>query len=184
MKTRWDEHVSSLISDWRDRAHQSDGGAVPPAHGAPMVFSRPHRIYTSLDGCRSERARITGSRRWQRRRCCRITETARSALAELRVPARRHPCVRARAQASGSIPATLKSPCLCNSLFFFFLQLPFKEGSCSHEQLTSGKMLGTLRIRWFGLLRAPHSQLVSWGTWQTGCSHQQCWRHVSGIKSI
>lgn len=68
--------------------------------------------------------------------------------------------------------------------FFFFLQLPFKEGSCSHEQLTSGKMLGTLRIRWFGLLRAPHSQLVSWGTWQTGCSHQQCWRHVSGIKSI
>lgn len=54
------------------------------------------------------------------------------------------------------------------SFFFFFLQLPFKEGSCSHEQLTSGKMLGTLRIRWFGLLRAPHSQLVSWGLGKPG----------------
>lgn len=152
---------------------RATGACAASTRRTAALFPSAQDLHLSRVCCRSERARIAGSRHWRRRSCAGTLAAAHSALAGLRVPAGRHACSHARA-GLWKRPSNPRVRVCATSC----------QVSCSHEQLTSGKMLGTLRIRWFGLLRAPRSQLVSWGTWQTGCSHQQCWRHISGIKSI
>lgn len=92
-------------------------GPVLPAPGTPMVFSRPHRIYTSLEsaaapGGHESLALVSGGEGG----AAGSMGATRSAPAGLRAPARRRAHLHARARASGSVPATLEST---------FVQLPF-----------------------------------------------------------